>query len=125
LGNGIKSVRDNAIGGGQVVSDLVNVSVVNNSGPFVVTSQETSVSLTAGDIETITWNVADTNLPPVNAQNVDILLSIDGGLTFPISLAENINNDGSYDIVVPQQATSEARIMIKASDTIFYARFYI
>ena len=115
------TVRDNAIGGGQVVSDLVNVSVVNNSGPFVVTSQETSVSLTAGDIETITWNVANTNLPPVNAQNVDILLSIDGGVSFPISLAENISNDGSFDLVLPQLTTSHARIMIKASDTIFYA----
>ena len=115
------TVRDNAIGGGQVVSDLVNVAVVNTAGPFVVTSQDTNVTVTAGSIETVVWDVAQTNIAPVNAQNVDIMLSTDGGLTFPISLAENVPNDGSHTILIPQEVTTEARIMVKAHSNIFYA----
>lgn len=115
------TVRDNAIGGGQVVSDLVNIFVENSAGPFEITSQSTNMVATAGAIETITWNVANTNMTPVNAQFVDILLSIDGGETFSIVLAENVVNDGSHDIVIPGNPTTEARIIIKANGNIFFA----
>jgi len=115
------TVRDNAIGGGQVVSDLMNVSVVNNAGPFLVTSQTTSQTYTAGTVQNITWDVANTEKAPINAQSVDILLSIDGGMTFPIALAENTPNDGDHKIVLPGNPTTAARIMVKASDNIFFA----
>lgn len=115
------TVRDNALGGGQVVSDLVNVFVDNSAGPFGVTSFDTSVVTTAGSVETITWDVANTNMPPINTQTVDLLLSIDGGLTFPISLAENVPNDGSHNVVIPGSPTVEARIMVKANGNIFFA----
>ncbi len=115
------TVRDNAIGGGQVASDLVNVFVSRDAGPFVVTSQSTSVTMTAGSIENITWDVANTFFAPINAKMVDIFLSTDGGVTFPILLAEDVANDGEHAIVVPGNPTSEARIMIKASNNIFFA----
>ncbi|NNK76175.1 MAG: proprotein convertase P, partial [Maribacter sp.] len=115
------TVRDNAIGGGQVVSDLMNVSVVNNAGPFVVTSQTTSQTYTAGTVQNITWDVANTEKAPINLQSVDILLSIDGGMTFPIALAENTPNDGNHKVVLPGNPTTAARIMVKASDNIFFA----
>lgn len=115
------TVRDNAIGGGQVKSNLVKVSVVNNAGPFIVTSQTAGETYIAGDVQKITWNVANTNVAPVNAQNVDIFLSIDGGLTFPTALSTNVPNDGEHEIVVPSSPTTTARIMIKASDNVFYA----
>lgn len=115
------TVRDNAIGGGQVVSDLMNVSVINNAGPFLVTSQATSQTYTAGTVQNITWDVANTAKAPINAQSVDILLSIDGGLTFPITLAENTPNDGAHKLVLPGNPTTTARIMVKASENIFFA----
>lgn len=115
------TVRDNATGGGQVVSDLVNIFVVNSAGPFVVTSQTTNAVSSAGSLEEITWDVANTNIAPINAQTVDILLSIDGGLTFPITLASNTTNDGNHEVVLPGNPTTEARIMIRASNTIFFA----
>ncbi len=115
------TVRDNASGGGQVVSDLVNLFIENSAGPFVVTSHTTSAVTVAGGTEEIIWDVANTNLAPINAQTVDILLSIDGGLTFPIVLAENVSNDGSHTVVVPSQPTTEARIMVKANNNIFFA----
>ncbi len=115
------TVRDNAIGGGQVRSELVNVKVENNAGPFVVTSQATAFNTSAGSVITITWDVANTFVAPVNAKEVDILLSNDGGLTFPITLAENVPNRGSHDVVLPNEITSRARIMVKANDNIFFA----
>lgn len=42
------TVRDNALGGGQSVSDEVRVSVINDAGPFTVISQATDTVLTAG-----------------------------------------------------------------------------
>ncbi|MBO0331229.1 reprolysin-like metallopeptidase [[Muricauda] lutisoli] len=115
------TVRDNAPGGGQVVSDLLDVMVVKAAGPFVITSQTAGEVYQAGSIQEITWDVANTNIAPVNAQNVDIFLSLDGGQSFPITLSENTLNDGSEEVLLPGDATTTARIMVKASDNIFYA----
>ncbi|MGB7393572.1 MAG: reprolysin-like metallopeptidase [Pricia sp.] len=115
------TVRDNAPGGGQVVSELTNISVTNAAGPFEVFSQETNLSYSAGEVQEIAWDVAGTNVAPVNTQTVDILLSTDGGLTFPEVLAEGVLNDGSHDIVVPGLPTTEARVMVRAVDNVFFA----
>ncbi len=115
------TVRDNATGGGQVVSDFTKVSVVNSAGPFQVTSQATSQVYTAGTLQNVIWDVANTDRFPVNLQSVDIMLSIDGGMTFPIALAENVPNDGEHKIVLPGNPTTSARIMVKARDNIFFA----
>jgi len=115
------TVRDNALGGGQLISDEVAVFVTNNAGPFAVTSQDTMVSYVAGSVQTLSWDVADTHLAPVLATTVHLYLSTDGGQTFPITIAENVLNDGIHDIVVPAFPTSTARIMVKASDNIFLA----
>ncbi len=115
------TVRDNALGGGQVVSDLVNIQVVNSAGPFNVTSQQTNETVVAGAVNQITWNVANTNQAPVNVQQVDILLSTDGGLTFPLVLAEGTLNDGIQNVIIPAQPTTSARIMIRSVGNIFFA----
>ena len=115
------SVRDNSIGGGQVTSDLVNVFVSRDAGPFVVTSQSTSIVMTAGSAESITWDVANTFLAPISATLVDIFLSTDGGLTFPIMLADDVANDGAHTVIIPGNPTTEARILIKASNNVFFA----
>ncbi len=115
------TVRDNAPGGGQVVSELSTVSVTNSAGPFAVLSQGTNEIYSAGEVHEVVWDVAGTNIAPVRTETVDIRLSTDGGLTFPVVLAEGVLNDGSYDIVVPGLPTSEARIMVKAVDNVFFA----
>lgn len=115
------TVRDNAVGGGQVVSDLVNVFVDNSAGPFVVTSQATNELTVAGGVEEIVWDVANTEKAPINAQTIDIFLSTDGGSTFPIKLVEDVPNDGSHTVQLPANATAEARIMVIANDNIFFA----
>jgi len=115
------TVRDNVLGAGQVVADLVNVFVEGNAGPFMITSQAETFVTSSGSVETITWDVANTNVAPINTQNVDILLSLDGGVSFPILLAENANNDGSHNVVIPGNPTNTGRIMIRASDNIYFA----
>ncbi|MEM7380620.1 MAG: reprolysin-like metallopeptidase [Bacteroidota bacterium] len=115
------TVRDNADPGGQVSSDFVNISVQNSSGPFRVTSQSGAEVYAAGSQQQISWDVANTDQLPVNAQFVDIFLSTDGGLSFPIQVAQNAVNDGEHEVQIPGNATTSARIMVKASDNIFFA----
>ena len=115
------TVRDNAAGGGQVASDEITVHVLNSAGPFQVTSQSATETYEAGSIQTVTWDVANTQLAPISAERVDIYLSLDGGLSFPITLIENVPNDGSQEVLLPGVTTSFARFMVKASDNIFLA----
>lgn len=115
------TVRDNAAGGGQVVSDVLNVQVVSSAGPFTVTSQSSNVVYEGGSTQQVTWDVANTNILPVDAKMVDIMLSLDGGVTFPITLADDTLNDGDEEVQIPGDATTQARIMVKASDNVFIA----
>ncbi len=115
------TVRDNAVGGGQVVSDFSKVSVIESAGPFVVTSQQSNEVHVAGTSIDVTWDVSNTDITPINAQSVDILLSTDGGLTFSEVLATAVPNDGAHSVLLPGTATTTARIMIRASANIFFA----
>ena len=115
------TVRDNDLNGGQTATDAMTATTTTNAGPFVVTSQNTSnISWNQGSTQTVTWSVAGTNANGVNAANVNILLSTDGGATFGTTLASNVSNDGSHDITVPNITASFCRIMVEASNNIFF-----
>ncbi|MBT8321772.1 MAG: T9SS type A sorting domain-containing protein, partial [Eudoraea sp.] len=105
----------------QVASALMKVNVVSNAGPFVVTSQPNPVTYAAGSVQTVTWDVSATNEAPVFAQEVDIYLSLDGGSSFPVVLAEQVPNDGEQEVLLPGSATTEGRIMVKAANNIFFS----
>lgn len=113
------TVRDNKAGGGQTDDDLMTVNVVNVS-PFTMSSPNTNVTWNVGSTETVTWNVGSTNSSPINCASVNILLSIDGGYTYPITLASNTPNDGSASITVPSNLSTTCRVMVAAADNIFY-----
>ncbi|MBC7885828.1 MAG: proprotein convertase P-domain-containing protein [Saprospiraceae bacterium] len=99
----------------------ITVSTVNaSSGAFSITSFNNLATWNEGDTKNITWNVANTNVAPVNAPNIDILLSYDGGNTYPITLVAGVPNDGSQDITVPSGTTTQARFMVRGSNHIFY-----
>ncbi|TYC15578.1 T9SS type A sorting domain-containing protein [Bizionia gelidisalsuginis] len=114
------TVRDNDANGGQTAVDAMMATVTTTAGPFLVTSQNTSTTWSPGNTETITWDVAGTNTGIINEQNVDILLSTDGGLTFTTPLATGVPNSGSYDVLVPDVLAESCRIMIKGSTNIFF-----
>ena len=115
------TVRDNVAGGGQNKIDQMVVTVNGTAGPFQVTSQGTVTAFTAFDNTTVTWDVAGTDAGAVNTPNVDIFLSLDGGYTYPVTLATATPNDGTHNIVIPNNATSNGRIMVRGSGNIFYA----
>ena len=119
----VLTVRDNALLGAKTASDEMTVTIDDNFNPFRVTSQNTAEIWSVGDTKTITWDTANTTNSPINATNVDIFLSIDGGYTYPYTIASNIANDGSENIVVPEisSSTSEGRFMVKPSNNIFFA----
>lgn len=116
--------RDNAAQGtAQTNSDAMIVNVVATAGPFAVTSQNTdNLSWQKGSSQTVTWSVNNTNTLQ-GSSNVNIKLSIDGGLTFPITLAANTANDGSELIQVPTSidASINCRLLIEPVGNIYYA----
>ncbi len=114
------TARDNRAGGGGVSFDDYNLGVTAAAGPFEVLSPNTNITWTVGQTETIIWDVANTNQSPVNCSQVDILLSIDGGYTYPITLAEAVPNLGSATITVPNVTGASNRIKIKGVGNIFF-----
>jgi subtilisin-like proprotein convertase family protein len=116
------TARNFTIAGGQNNDDDMRITIDGSKGPFAVTSINTPVTFNTGESVNLTWNIADTNLAPVNTQFVDILLSIDGGLTFTIPVATAITNDGAHVITIPViTPTNNARLMIKAAGNVYYA----
>lgn len=114
------TARDNHAGGGGVNTGAMRVNVVSSGGPFVVTQPGTATSWAAGSTQTVTWNVANTGTAPINCASVRVLLSIDGGSSFPFTLASGTPNTGSATIVIPNTPTSTARIKVEAVDNIFF-----
>jgi hypothetical protein len=112
-------VRDNHIGGGSSARDDMKVQVVDAEA-FIVTSQNAEETFSSGQTISVAWNKGTTDLAPIDCENVNIKLSIDGGVTFPIFLKTNTPNDGAEDIIVPDNATANARILVEAVDNIFY-----
>jgi hypothetical protein len=106
---------------GQTQFTDMTVTVTNTAGPFQITAQNSlAPNWQAGTQQTVTWNVANTNLAPVNTANVRILLSTDGGQTFPTVLAATTPNDGTQQITVPNLPTTTARLKVEAIGNIFF-----
>ena len=114
------TVRDNVLNGGATSRDDIKITVDGNSGPFLVTSQTTATTLNGNSTQTITWDVANTSVAPVNAANVNILLSTDGGMTFPNVLISNTPNDGTEQVTLTNITTTQARIKVEAAGNLFY-----
>ncbi|MEJ7624042.1 MAG: reprolysin-like metallopeptidase [Pyrinomonadaceae bacterium] len=112
------TVRDRR---GGISDAATTVTTANTGGAFQVTSQnETPAAWPAGSTQTVTWNVAGTNSAPINVANVNVLLSIDGGQTFPTTLLGNTPNDGTENVTVPSTATNQTRIKVEAAGNIFF-----
>ena len=133
------TVRDNNVVGAQTNTDEVNVTsrvpynastAPTGAGPFVVTSQSTTgVSWTAGSSQSITWDVNNTTSLP-GSTNVNIKLSLDGGVTFPYTLATDTANDGNETITVPSTPASQTcRVLVEPTGNRYFAinskSFYI
>ncbi|MGC2237551.1 MAG: reprolysin-like metallopeptidase [Pyrinomonadaceae bacterium] len=109
---------------GQTQFTDMTVTVAGTAGPFKVTAQNSlapeAANWAVGSTQTVTWDVANTNLAPISTANVNILLSTDGGQTFPTVLVANTPNDGSQQIVVPNSQTTTARLKVEAVGNIYF-----
>ena len=112
--------RDNRANAGGINTATATVVVDGASGPFAVTAPNTAVNWAGNSSQTVTWNVANSTAAPVNAANVRILFSADGGMTFPTVVLASTPNDGSQSITVPNIATTSGRIKIEAVGNIFF-----
>ncbi len=121
------TVRDNSpyssnapVKVGQTAFTDMQVTVTGSAGPFGVSSPNTAVSWQAQSSQTITWTVNGSDLAPVLCSNVNILLSTDGGFTWPITLAANTANDGSEVVTIPNNQTTTARVKVESVGNIFF-----
>ncbi|MFN9112928.1 MAG: reprolysin-like metallopeptidase, partial [Bacteroidota bacterium] len=114
------TVRDNRAGGSANNSDDMIVTVNGTAGPFTVSAPNTAVTYAGNSSQTVTWNVAGTTANGVNCANVDILLSTDGGFTYPITLLAATPNDGTQTVTIPNLAGTTNRIMVKGTNHIFF-----
>ena len=113
------TARDNAVGGGCTDIEEVTITVDGDSGPFTV-EDPFSLEWGAGSQQNVRWEVANTDLPPVDCPEVDIYLDL-GDQSFTTILAEGVPNDGQHSITVPAALTDDARLMIVCSSASFYA----
>ena len=115
------TVRDNRPGGAN--NESVNTAVTFSTlyGPFLVTSQNTTgLSYTQGSTQTVTWSVNNTTAL-AGSTNVNIKLSTDGGLTYPITLVANTPNDGTQTVTIPNVSAPYCRILIEPTANDYYA----
>jgi hypothetical protein len=111
------TARDNRTGAN---TTSTTVSVTSAAGPFLVTAPNTNVTWAGGSTQTVTWNVAGTTAAPVSCANVKILLSSDGGNTFPTTLLASTPNDGSQQVAVPSVSTLAARVRVECTTAPFF-----
>ncbi len=123
----VRDVRNNLgsiniLDGGGADGGNVNVSVVQTTDTFKVTSfPDAGLTLPGGRKTTVTWKVAGTDVAPINASTVDIYFSTDSGYNFPYLLKQGTPNDGTEEIVLPNIVTDRGRIKVKASNNIFFS----
>ncbi|MBA5793616.1 T9SS type A sorting domain-containing protein [Flavobacterium sp. xlx-214] len=122
----VATVRDNNALGARVVYTQPVTITAANTGPFLITYPDNNPSTkepiwNTGTTKNITWNVAGTTANNINTANVNILVSIDNGLTYTM-LAANVPNNGSTTVTIPTTIpnTYEGRIKIEAVGNIFY-----
>lgn len=118
----VRGIDGDGYGSFLISPNVVTVNIVNGADAFVVTSPNAGSEIfTTGASELITWNIGGSTTSPINASTVDILLSIDGGKTYPYTLATDVPNTGSANVTIPSgTATTKARIKVKGHENVFY-----
>lgn len=116
-------VRDNHPEAIATVWDEMKFAVTANSGPFKITFPRTDAKFEVGQKIAVKWDVASTDKAPVNCKNVNIYLSLNEelrtGNSNLILLTGPTENDGSAEVIIPNNVTNKANFVIKAADNIF------
>ncbi|MCU7493009.1 MAG: T9SS type A sorting domain-containing protein [Ignavibacteria bacterium] len=82
---------------------------------LIVTGPEGGTKWASGSMQKVVWNSKSVS------GNVNIKLSLDEGLTYPITLASDTPNDGSENVTVPVNPSDLCRIKVESvSDPSLY-----
>lgn len=116
-----RSIATDGFGTHNIIDSVVKLKAIAPGG-FRVTAPSTNVTWEPGQNYNVGWNVANTMTPSdsIMAGFVNIYLSLDGGLSFPLIMATNVPNNGSYNIQAPDLYTTQARIKVKAVGNVFF-----
>lgn len=118
-------VRDNNAEAGTAVYEQMRLRSIATPEKFGITSQNIGpIDFVAGQSVEVTWNVATTDLSPINQPTMDIYFH-DAYEEFDFDnmtiLAKNAKNDGSAIVTVPNTITDRGRFIIKASNGNFFS----
>jgi hypothetical protein len=109
------TARDNK--GGVNQQDLV-ITIASDNQTFSV---DTPTQWQAFFEQTVTWDIGDTLITPINCSNVDILLIADVNNPIETTVLTQTPNDGQQNIRVPNITSSAARLVLRCSNNVFYA----
>jgi len=113
------TARDSRPGGGGIGFQESRLTIAPLAGPFQVTSHATPQVLYGTLPQTVTWDVAGTDVAPIGVANVRIsLISADSGEEHVI--AESTPNDGAHEFVWPDVTMGKARIKVEAVGNVFF-----
>ena len=76
-----------------------HVDASATAASIAITAPNTAVTYAGGSVQAVTWDVANTNLPPVQTTDVRIRLSIDGGHTYAYDFENRLvsKDGGAYE----------------------------
>lgn len=118
------TARDNKAGGGGISYQETEVEVTEQAGPFEIISPNGNETWGINGTYIVEWEVADTDGIVVNCQEVNIILMYKlDGVWEELILAENVENNGETEVVVPNLEYligSENRIKIIPTNNIFF-----
>ncbi len=115
------TARDQHPGGGALDFKSIRLNFTDQAGPFqLLHPTENGLSFEEGNLMEVRWDVAETDQAPVDCQLVNILLSVDGGFTYPFTLQELTPNDGVAMVALPLAQSPSCRIMVQAADNAFF-----
>ncbi len=116
------TVRDYVLAGAGVTYNDVTTKVnVIGTGPFaVLTPNVVGIKWYGNTVDSVTWSVGGSDVAPISTPTVNVLLSLDGGYTWPYTLGSGVPNTGSYSFTVPVVSTTTARVMVEGAGNIFF-----
>lgn len=103
-----------------MVSSSTTTVTVGNDGPFKFNGLTTSSVLYNDALNTIYWEVANTNAAPYNTASVKIEYTTDNGATWT-NLVASTPNIGSYSVQMPGNISGAVKLRVSAIGNIFYA----
>ncbi len=88
-------------------------AITDQTAPGVVlTSPDGGELWSTSSTQTVSWSASDN----VAVQAVDLFLSLDGGATFPDTLALDLIDSGTWSWLIPRRFSSDCRLLARARD---------